>query len=82
MELEIINIPEMLMGTFAVGAAIIGGVATLGGAAIGAGSASKSRKAAAKREKRLTSELKALERQRQEIKNPYEGVTDLSLIHI
>ena len=78
MELEIINIPEMLMGTFAVGAAIIGGVATLGGAAIGAGSASKSRKAAAKREKRLTSELKALERQRQEIINPYEGVTDLS----
>ena len=66
------------MGTFAVGAAIIGGVATLGGAAIGAGSASKSRKAAAKREKRLTSELKALERQRQEIINPYEGVTDLS----
>ena len=78
MELEIINIPEMLMGTFAVGAAIIGGVATLGGAAMGAGSANKSRKAAAKREKRLTSELKALERQRQEIINPYEGVTDLS----
>ena len=78
MELEIINIPEMLMGTFAVGAAIIGGVATLGGAAIGAGSANKSRKAAAKREKRLTDELKVLERKRQEIINPYEGVTDLS----
>ena len=64
--------------SFIAGAAIIGGIATLGGAAIGAASAGKGRRDAAKREKRLKDELNALERNRQEIINPYEGVTDLS----
>jgi len=64
--------------SFIAGAAIIGGIATLGGAGIGAASAGKARRDAAKREKRLKDELNVLERNRQEIINPYEGVTDLS----
>ncbi len=63
---------------FVVGAAIIGGVASLGGAAIGAIGANKRAKKARGEANRLGNELKTLEKNRQEIINPYEGVKDLS----
>ncbi len=63
---------------FVVGAAIIGGVASLGGAAIGAIGANKRAKNARNEANRLGNELKTLEKNRQEIINPYEGVKDLS----
>ncbi len=63
---------------FLVGAAIIGGVASLGGAAIGAIGANKRAKNARNEANRLGNELKTLEKNRQEIINPYEGVKDLS----
>lgn len=63
---------------FLVGAAIIGGVATLGGAAIGAIGAGSRAKKARQKANRLNKELKALEAKRQDVINPYEGITDLS----
>jgi hypothetical protein len=63
---------------FVVGAAIIGGVASLGGAAIGAIGAGRRAKKARREANRLGNELKTLEKNRQEIINPYEGVKDLS----
>jgi hypothetical protein len=53
-------------------------VASLGSAIFGASSASKRAKRAEKEKKRLTGELDVLEKNRQAIINPYEGVTDLS----
>ena len=61
-----------------VTAAIIGGVATVAGSAIGAISAGKAERRARSNKNRLTGELEELEKNRQEIINPYEGVTDLS----
>ena len=63
----------------ATGTAIaIGAAATVGSAAIAAGSANKRSKRASKKAAGLTRELEALERSRQDIINPYEGVKDLS----
>jgi hypothetical protein len=59
-------------------AALIGAAGAIGGRAIGAMSASKQAKRARSREKVLSAELDALENSRQEVINPYEGVTDLS----
>lgn len=70
---------ERLYGTSAIiiGAAI-GGAASLIGGIFGASSASKKAKRANREKKRLTGELNQLERNRQSIINPYQGVTDLS----
>jgi len=61
-----------------VTAAIIGGAAAVAGSAIGAISAGKAERRARSNKNRLTGELEELEKNRQEIINPYEGVTDLS----
>ena len=61
-----------------VTAAIIGGAAAVAGSAIGAVSAGKAERRARSNKNRLTGELEELEKNRQEIINPYEGVTDLS----
>ena len=63
---------------FIIGSVIIGAAATLGGAAIGAASANKRANRARSDKNRLTAELEELEKDRQVIINPYEGVTDLS----
>jgi len=60
-----------------IGAAI-GGAASLISGIFGSSSASKRAKRAEKEKRRLTGELNQLERNRQSIINPYEGVTDLS----
>jgi len=62
----------------AIAAAAIGAAGAIGGSAIAASSASKQAKRARNREKVLSAELDALENSRQEVINPYEGVTDLS----
>ena len=62
----------------AITAAVIGAAGAIGGSAIGAFSANKQAKRARSREKVLSAELNALENSRQDVINPYEGVTDLS----
>jgi len=59
-------------------AAIISGAASLFGSIFGASKANKRAKQAAGERRRLERELKALERNRQQIINPYEGVEDIS----
>ncbi len=59
-------------------AAIIGGGASVLGGLMGASSARKREEAAANERRRLNSKLNYLEDNRQEIINPYEGVSDLS----
>ena len=61
-----------------VTAAIIGGIASVAGSTIGAISAGKAERRARTNKNRLTGELEELEKNRQDIINPYEGVTDLS----
>ena len=53
-------------------------VASLGASIFGSSSSNKRAKRAEKEKKRLTGELDQLEKNRQAIINPYEGVTDLS----
>lgn len=57
---------------------IIGGIASVAGSTIGAISAGKAERRARSNKNRLTGELEELEKNRQDIINPYEGVTDLS----
>ena len=57
---------------------LIGAGASVIGSMFGMSSAKKARRAAARREAALQGQLKALERNRQAIINPYAGVTDLS----
>jgi len=64
-------------GTLLTGALISGGVQLLGGI-FGMGAAKRKEEAAAREKKRLQAKLTSLENSRQEIINPYEGVTDLS----
>ena len=64
-------------GTLLTGALISGGVQFLGGL-FGMGAAKKREREAAKQKRRLQAKLTSLENSRQEIINPYEGVTDLS----
>jgi len=59
-------------------AAIIGGAISAIGSIFGATGASKRAKAAAREKKRLEGKLNALEKNRQAIINPYEGVKDIS----
>ena len=58
--------------------AIIGGVASVAGGLFGASAAKKKERAAARERARLQGKLNSLEANRQEIINPYAGVTDLS----
>jgi len=64
-------------GTLLTGALIGGGVQLLGGL-FGMGAAKRKEREAAKEKRRLQTKLTSLENSRQEIINPYEGVTDLS----
>jgi len=59
-------------------AAIIGGVSTIGGSLIGASSAKKSRRDAERKERALQTEMKAVEKKRSPVINPYAGIQDLS----
>ena len=58
--------------------AIIGGALSIAGGIFGSNAAKKRAKAAARERRRLNSKLNNLEKNRQAIINPYEGVTDLS----
>ena len=58
--------------------AIIGGALSIAGGIFGSNAAKKRARAAAKERRRLNNKLNSLEKNRQAIINPYEGVTDLS----
>jgi hypothetical protein len=58
--------------------AIVGGALALGGAVAGTVSSGKQARRARLNAKSLTGELESLEKSRQDIINPYEGVKDLS----
>ena len=58
--------------------AIIGGAMSIAGGIFGASAAKKRARKAANERRRLANKLENLENNRQEIINPYEGVTDLS----
>lgn len=58
--------------------AIIGGVVSIAGGLIGSSAAKKAARAAAREKAKLQAKLHRLENNRQQIINPYEGVTDLS----
>jgi len=59
-------------------AAIIGGGASLIGGVVGSIFSGKAKRRAARRRRRLQKKLSALESNRQQIINPYEGIQDLS----
>lgn len=59
-------------------AAIIGGGLSLAGGIVGAVFGGKAKRKAARRRRRLQKKLTALENNRQQIINPYEGIEDLS----
>ena len=59
-------------------AAIIGGAASIAGGIFGSARAKKQQRAANKRLRQLNSKLSSLERNRQDIINPYEDSTNLS----
>jgi len=61
-----------------IAAAVIGGVATIAGSAIGAIGAGRRAKRARQEKQNLSREMDQLEASRQEIINPFAGVTDLS----
>ena len=58
--------------------AIIGGAMSIAGGIFGSNAAKKRARAAAREKRRLNNKLNNLEKNRQAIINPYEGVTDLS----
>ena len=58
--------------------AIIGGAMSIAGGIFGASAAKKRARAAARERRRLNNKLNNLEKNRQAIINPYEGITDLS----
>jgi hypothetical protein len=58
--------------------AAIGAAGTVAGSAIGAFSAKRARRNAARKERALNTEMKAVELKRAPVINPYEGITDLS----
>ncbi len=58
--------------------AIIGGAMSIAGGIFGSNAAKKRARAAARERRRLNNKLNNLEKNRQAIINPYEGVTDLS----
>ena len=61
-----------------IAALVIGGAISIANGIMGSSSARRREEAAADERRRLTSKLNSLERNRQAIINPYEGVTDLS----
>ncbi len=65
------------MGAITAGALISGGVQIISGI-FGMGAAKAKEREAAKEKKKLQAKLTSLENSRQEIINPYEGITDLS----
>jgi hypothetical protein len=65
-------VQEATFGFIAIGTAIVAGTV------VGAVSAKKTEKRARSNKNRLTEELSTLEDERQDVINPYEGVTDLS----
>ena len=67
-----------VVAAVAVGVAAVGTAASIAGSVVGAVQAGKAEKRARSNKNRLTGELEELEKNRQEIINPYEGVTDLS----
>ena len=60
--------------------AIIGGAMSIAGGLFSAGAAKKRARRAARERRNLTNKLNTLEKNRQEIINPYEGIEDLSSI--
>ena len=58
--------------------AIIGGAMSIAGGLFGSSAAKKRARAAARERRRLNNKLNTLEKNRQAIINPYEGVVDLS----
>ena len=60
--------------------AIIGGAMSIAGGLFSAGAAKKRARKAANERRNLTNKLNTLEKNRQEIINPYEGIEDLSSI--
>ena len=60
--------------------AIIGGAMSIAGGLFSAGAAKKRARRAANKRRNLTNKLNTLEKNRQEIINPYEGIEDLSSI--
>jgi len=58
--------------------AIIGGALSIAGGIFGSNAAKKRARAAARERRRLNNKLNSLEKNRQAIINPYEGITDLS----
>lgn len=60
--------------------AIIGGAMSIAGGLFGASAAKKRARKAARERRNLTNKLNTLEKNRQEIINPYEGIEDLSSI--
>ena len=58
--------------------AIIGGALSIAGGIFGSNAAKKRARAAARERRRLNNKLNSLEKNRQAIINPYEGVVDLS----
>ena len=61
-----------------IAALVIGGAISIASGLMGSSSARRREEAAANERRRLSSKLNSLERNRQAIINPYEGVTDLS----
>ena len=61
-----------------IAALVIGGAISIASGLMGSSSARRREEAAADERRRLSSKLNSLERNRQAIINPYEGVTDLS----
>jgi len=61
-----------------IAALVIGGAISIANGIMGSSSARRREEAAADERRRLSSKLNSLERNRQAIINPYEGVTDLS----
>ena len=76
---ELIHLAEPVVqeATFGV-IAIVSGAVAITGSVVGAVSAGKSERRVRSNKNRLTGELEELEKDRQDIINPYEGVTDLS----
>jgi len=58
--------------------AIIGGAMSIAGGLFGSSAAKKRARAAARERRRLNNKLNTLEKNRQAIINPYEGIVDLS----
>ena len=76
---ELIHLAEPVVQEASFGViAIASAAVAVTGSVVGAVSAGKSERRARTNKNRLTGELEELEKNRQDVINPYEGVTDLS----